>query len=98
MYQIIQGRIARPGNESCSGFFHGRSMINATEFEIPVDLYENDNVYEGIITMLLDGDGNETWRPWRAVVAVGIYLTGPLAGQPFVTDDIDTDNLKEFVQ
>lgn len=73
-------------------------MLDTLEFEIPVELYDQDDIYEGIITILMDRDGNETWRPERAVVAVGMYLTGPLAGRPFVTDDIVTDELKLFVQ
>ena len=70
----------------------------AWEFAIPVNFIDGDEVYDAIITNLYDADGTETWRPERATVAVGLFLTGPHAGQPVVIDDVTTEELKPYVQ
>jgi len=68
------------------------------EFSIPVDYIDGNRIYDAVITNLYDADGNETWRPERAQVAVGMFLTGPYAGRPIVIDDITEGELKPYVQ
>lgn len=67
------------------------------EFSIPCDFIDGVNVYDAIITNLYDADGIETWRPERASVAVGRFLTGPYVGRPVVIDDITELELKIYV-
>jgi hypothetical protein len=67
------------------------------EFAIPVDIEAGDETHQAIITNLYDRQGDETWRPEHACVAVGIYLTGPRAGQWIVIDDITEAELKPYV-
>jgi len=67
------------------------------EFSIPVDYIDGDRTYDAIITNLYDADGNETWRPDCAYVAVGVFLSGPYVGRPVVIDDITEAELKPYV-
>jgi hypothetical protein len=67
------------------------------DFAIPVDFIADGKVYDGIITQFLDADGEQTWRPDRATIAIGEFINGPHAGRPFILDDIDPSEIKVYV-
>lgn len=67
------------------------------EFSIPLSIADGDETHDAIITNLYDSEGNVTWRPERAIVAVGLYITGPRAGHWLVIDDITEAELKPYV-
>ena len=94
-------QILRPRGNPVGRFLLGVPMLDAThaewDFSIPVDMTDGDATYDGIITNLYDADGQETWRPERATVAVGLFLSGPYLGRPIVIDDITELELKIHV-
>ena len=91
-------QILRPRGNPAGRFFVGIPMrVSDWEFCIPVDMTDGDATYDGIITNLYDADGQETWRPERATVAVGLFLSGPYLGRPIVIDDITELELKIHV-
>lgn len=72
--------------------------VASWEFNIPVDFVDDGgNVHDAIITNLYDSDGEQTWRPEAAMVAVGVMISGPRAGEWIVIDDITSDELKPYV-
>lgn len=60
-------------------------MICPDEFCIPVRLENGD----GVLTNLYDDEGIPTDYPPRAVIGVGMYITGPDEGLWFTVDVSD---------
>ena len=66
------------------------------EWMIPVDIETDDGVWDALITDLFDASGMRTWQPARAAWAVGLYLSGPRAGETLIIDDISPDEIKIY--
>ena len=74
-------------------------MNDETEFAIPINLEYGEHSHAAIITNLYDDQGHDTWQPSRAMIALGVWITGPMAGHPIIIDEneIEMYQIKNWV-